>query len=289
VKVEKTQISPQLNSYISIIKRDEPFFQSPFHYHPEIELVHVLESHGKRIVGNSVEYFEAGDMVLLGSNVPHVWLNDEVYYSGMASLKAKAIVVYFNKEIFSQAFYEMKESNKLNGLFEKAARGLSITGKTARVVAHKLEKLVPKKDFDLIIGLLELLSVLASSSEMSCINNETYMPVQIKTHPDRISDVLNYVKINYREDITLSSIAKVANLTPQSFCRLFKKRLKKHFIEYLHEIRISNACKLLLETDLSISEIAYDCGFKTVSNFNKIYKKIVGTNPKKYKFSAVNK
>jgi len=288
VKIERTEITPRLNSYISVIKREESFFQSPFHYHPEIELVYVIESHGKRIIGNSVEYFEAGDMVLLGSNIPHVWLSDEIYYKGMATLKAKAIVVYFNKEIFSQAFYELKEASKLTALFDNAVRGLRITGKTNTILANKLEKLTSKKDFDIIVGLFEILSILAASSDISFINNEVYTPISRKQHSDRISDVLNYVKVNYKDDITLTSISKIASLTPQSFCRLFKKRMKKHFLEYLNEVRISNACKLLIETDLSISEVAYDCGYKTVSNFNKLFKKIVGTTPKTYKLNAGN-
>jgi YesN/AraC family two-component response regulator len=235
-----------------------------------------------------VEYFEAGDMVLLGSNIPHVWLSDEIYYKGMATLKAKAIVVYFNKEIFSQAFYELKEASKLTTLFDNAVRGLRITGKTNTILANKLERLTAKKDFDIIVGLFEILSILAASTDISFINNEAYTPISRKQHSDRISDVLNYVKVNYKEDITLTGISKIASLTPQSFCRLFKKRMKKHFLEYLNEVRISNACKLLIETDLSISEVAYDCGYKTVSNFNKLFKKIVGTTPKTYKLNAGN-
>jgi YesN/AraC family two-component response regulator len=167
-------------------------------------------------------------------------------------------------------------------------RGLRITGKTNTIVANKLEKLTSKKDFDIIVGLFEILSILAASSDISFINNEVYTPISRKQHSDRISDVLNYVKVNYKEDITLTGISKIASLTPQSFCRLFKKRMKKHFLEYLNEVRISNACKLLIETDLSISEVAYDCGYKTVSNFNKLFKKIVGTTPKTYKLNAGN-
>src|SRR5665647_852867 len=127
MKIEKTEITPHLNSYVSVIKREEPFFQSPFHYHPELELVYIIESYGKRIIGNSVEYFEAGDMVFLGSNIPHVWLNDEVYYRGITKLKAKAIVLYFNKDIFGPLFYELKETNKIGSLFNQAIKGLSIT------------------------------------------------------------------------------------------------------------------------------------------------------------------
>ena len=286
MKIERTEITPQLNSYVSVIKREEPFFQSPFHYHPELELVYVIESYGKRIIGNSVEQFEAGDMVFLGSNIPHVWLNDEIYYNERSPLKARAIVVYFNREVFNKIFYEQKETNKINALFNKAIRGIKIDGKTNLVIAKKLEKLSKKKDFDILVGLLEILSFLAESKDVTFINNEAYAPVTEISQNDRLSTVFKYVKENCREDISLSTISGIANLAPQSFCRLFKKKVKKNFIQYLNEVRVSNACKLLMESDLSAAEIAYECGYKTVSNFNKLFKKITGVAPKEYKKST---
>jgi AraC-like DNA-binding protein len=283
VKIEKTEISPRQDSYISVLKREESFFQSPFHSHPELELVYITESYGKRIIGNSVEQFEAGDMVFLGSNIPHVWLNDEMYYRGIAKLKATAIVVYFNKDIFGPLFYELKETTKVGALFNQANRGLTITGKTNALIAQKLNNLVKKKDFDVIVGLFEILSILSNSKEIKPINTEAYTPVNDKSKEDRLSSVFRYVKENYHEDISLANISKLANLSPPSFCRLFKSRTKKHFVEYLNEVRISNACKYLMDTDTGISEIAYKCGYKTVSNFNKIFKKITGGTPKEYK------
>jgi len=288
MKIEKTKITSHLNSYISVVSREESFFQSPFHSHPELELVYIKESYGKRIVGNSVEQFTAGDMVFLGSDIPHIWLNDEIHYKGINTLKAKAIVVYFNKEIFGPVFYELKETQKINSLFNQAARGLSITGKTNELVAKKLEKLVHKKNFEVIIGLFEILSILSESSEISFINNESYVPANNQIKNDRLSDVFEYVKTNFQQDISLDEISKIANLTPTSFCRMFKSKTKKNFVEYLNEIRVSNACKYLIETDMGMSEIAYECGYKTASNFNKLFKKLTGTTPKEYRKKAEN-
>ena len=128
MKIEKTKITSYLNSSISVISREESFFKSPFHSHPELELVYIKESSGKRIIGNSVEQFVSGDMIFLGPEVPHIWLNDEIYYQGINKLKAKAIVVYFNKDIFGPVFYELKETQKINSLFNQATRGLSVGG-----------------------------------------------------------------------------------------------------------------------------------------------------------------
>ena len=283
MKIERTEITPQLNSYVSVIKREEPFFQSPFHYHPELELVYVIESYGKRIIGNSVEQFEAGDMVFLGSNIPHVWLNDEIYYKEFPHLQAKSIVVYFNKEVFSKNFYELQESSKINELFVRASRGMKITGNTQKKVAEKMEKLTRKKDFERIIGLLEILNIIATSKEIEYITNEGYTGTLLQSKTDRLSDVYKYITTNYHNDISLDEISKIANLSPTAFCRLFKQRSNRHFIEYLNEVRISNACKFLLETNLNVSEIAFQCGYKTLSNFNKIFKKTTNLSPKEYR------
>ncbi|HJS01507.1 MAG TPA: AraC family transcriptional regulator [Flavobacterium sp.] len=283
MKLEKTKISSYLNSAISVLSREESFFQAPFHSHPELELVYVKESFGKRIIGNSVDTFESGDMVFLGSDIPHIWLNDEIYYQNLNKLKAKAIVVYFNKDIFGPTFYELKEAKKINTLFENAKKGLSINGKTNHLIAEKLEQLVLKKDFEVIIGLFEILSILSETADINFINPETYSPSNDSFKKDRLTDVYQYVKENYKKEISLDEVAQIANLTPTSFCRMFKSKTKKNFIEYLNEIRISNACKQLIETDMSVSEIAYECGYKTVSNFNKLFKKNTGNTPKEYK------
>ncbi len=288
MKIEKTKISSYLNSSISVISREESFFKAPFHSHPELELVYIKESYGKRIVGNSVEHFVSGDMVFLGSDIPHVWLSDEIYYQGISTLKAKAIVVYFSKDIFGPIFYELKETQKINSLFNQAVRGLSINGKTNELIAKKLEKLVHKKNFEVIVGLFEILSLLSESTDLTFVNNEAYTPLNDQTKNDRLSDIFEYVKEHFKEDISLVEIAKIANLTPTSFCRMFKTKTKKHFVEYLNEIRVSNACKYLIETEMGMSEIAYQCGYKTASNFNKLFKKLTGTTPKEYRKNAGN-
>lgn len=288
MKIEKTKITSYQNSSVSVISREDSFFQAPFHSHPELELVYVKESFGKRIVGNSVAQFVPGDMVFLGSDIPHVWLNDEIYYQGIGTLKAKAIVVYFNKDIFGPTFYEQKETKKITNLFSQAEKGLFISGKTNEKIAKKLEKLITKQNFEIIVGLFEILSILSESDEIDFINNEAYSPINTQSKNDRISDVFEYVKVNYKEEISLILIAKIAHLTPTSFCRMFKLKTKKSFVEYLNEIRVSNACKLLIETEKGISEIAYECGYKTASNFNQLFKKLTGTTPKEYRKKAAN-
>ncbi|NNV55680.1 AraC family transcriptional regulator [Limnovirga soli] len=283
MKALKTEITHLVQSYVAVIERDEPHFKAPFHYHPELELVYVKEGNGKRIIGDKIDSFEEGDMVFVGANLPHVWLNDELYYKGFPHLNAKAIVLYFNKEVFSNNFYALNESTKINDLFNRAGRGLKINGKTREKIADKLEKLTKKKDLDRLIGLMEVMNIMAVSKDIECITSETYSCTSLHSKNDRLADVYKYITTHYNKNISLDEIAKIANLTPNAFCRLFKQRTNKHFVEYLNEVRISQACKFLLEMNFNISEIAFQCGYKTLSNFNKIFKKTTGLSPKEYR------
>ncbi|RED19053.1 AraC family transcriptional regulator [Flavobacterium cutihirudinis] len=287
MKIVKTTIASYTNTSLSVFSREESFFQSPFHSHPEFELVYILESHGKRIIGNSVESFEAGDMVFLGDDIPHVWLNDEIFYKGINSLKAKAIVIYFSRDLFGNSFYELPEAQEVKKFFSQAIKGVSITGETNAMIAKKMGKLLKKKGFEVVMGLIEILFLLSKSKDLKYINDNSYVPVNEDNKSDRLAEVFKYVKSNYKEEISLDEISKIANLTPTSFCRMFKAKTKKPFVEYLNEIRVANACKYLIETDLGISEIAYECGYKTASNFNKLFKKLIGTTPKEYRKNAL--
>ncbi|HJY11717.1 MAG TPA: AraC family transcriptional regulator, partial [Flavobacterium sp.] len=154
---------------------------------------------------------------------------------------------------------------------------------TNAIIAKKMEKLLKKKGFEVVMGLIEILFLLSKSKDLRYINDDSYVSVSDENKNDRLAAVFQYVKSNYKEEISLDEISKIANLTPTSFCRMFKAKTKKPFVEYLNEIRVSNACKYLIETDLGISEIAYECGYKTASNFNKLFKKLTGTTPKEYR------
>lgn len=286
MKIVQTEISPGINSYLSLIERDDAFFKAPFHFHPEMELVYVVESFGKRIIGDIIEPFAEGDMVFIGRNLPHIWMNDDIFFKEHSDLKAKAIVFYFNKNIFSKDFYNMKEAITLNEFFQKSERGIRISGNTKEVIANKLKNLLLKKDFEKVIGLFEIMHILSTSKDISFIVSDGYNAQLKHSETDRLSAVYKYVQQNFKDNISLATIANISSLTPQSFCRLFKKRTGKSFVEYLNEARISAACKYLLDTDWSISEVAYHCGYKTVSNFNKLFKNITGLSPKMYRESA---
>lgn len=285
MKIEKTEISALTQSLVSVVKRTGPYFKAPLHYHPEIELVYVLKSSGKRIIGNKVEHFDSGDMIFLGSDLPHVWLNDASYFQGNKKMHAEAIVAYFNTNVFSSFFYENSRTSQISNLFNKAKKGIRITGETRRCIAQILPTLVAKKDLELLPGLFEILTILANSDETVLINNDAFALPDDAIISDRLNEVLNFVKNNFHKIITLDEVAKMAKLTPQSFSRLFKTKTNKNFTEYLLETRISNACTQILQTDKRIADIANDCGFNNLSNFNRQFKKITNETPMRYKSS----
>lgn len=277
MKVLQTAISPALHSYITVMEKKEKKFSAPLHCHPELELVYIKSGSGKRILGNTITPFHAGDIVLIGSGLPHRWICDDHDQTPCS------IVAYFNKAVFSEVFYTLNESKELTELIAKANRGVNVAGTTRQTVSTKLEKLTRKKGFKKIIGLMEILHIISTSKEINhiCFDDSKLLPVD--TNADRLADVYQHMAVNFQKDISLDEIASMAALTPPAFCNFFKKRTGKSFIEYLTEIRISAACKDLLHTDLNISSIYSRCGFKTISNFNKSFKKITGISPKEYR------
>jgi AraC-like DNA-binding protein len=286
MRPEQTKISSAFHSPIAVVEKNEPFFNLPFHYHNELELVYIKEGRGKKIIGDKLETFEAGEIIFLGSNLPHVWYNDDEFYNEASYLCACSIVAYFDKEVFSKDFYGLKESNKINFLLQQAGRGIKVVGETRLIVAQKMEELVCKKDFGRILGLMEIFHILSLSGDLEFIEHEGYEVTVPQNRPDRITEVFNFVSANYKDDISLEDIAQLVHLTPPAFCRLFKQKTGRSFIDFLNEVRISNACKYLIETGYNISEIAFLCGYRTLSNFNKIFKKSTGLAPKAYREAA---
>ncbi|MEO6134990.1 MAG: AraC family transcriptional regulator [Ginsengibacter sp.] len=283
MKILQTEIALGLNTHISLQERDEPFFKAPFHFHPELELVYVKKSTGKRIIGDKIESFEDGDMVFVGRNLPHVWLSDEAYYQETPGFRASSVVLYFNADVLGPLFYNMEEAGVIRDFFKMAERGIQITGKTRDNVASQLKKLATQKGLKKIIGLFEIFNSLSNSKEIRYIASEGYKPGLERSETDRLSKIFKYVQENFKNDISLATVSNLAGLTPQSFCRMFKQKTNKHFVEYLNEVRISKACSLLLSTESPIADIAYQCGFKTISNFNKLFKEIAKTSPSGYR------
>ena len=287
MRLLRTEITPLSNDLMRIDIRDQPFFWSPFHTqptfhaHPELELTLIVEGFGKRVIGNKVEPFEAGDMVFVGSNVSHVWLSDPVFYKEDSKLKSKAIVAYFNPQ-FLQLFDGVKEFREIQEMIQRSSRGIKILGETRKLIAEMLTDLAEKEGFEKVEGMLKIMNLIATSTEKSYVDNDdAEQPKEL--YPDRLIHVIKYTRDNLNHQITLRQVADIACMTEQSFCRFFKKRVKKSFSQYLCDLRVDRARELLVQTDKPIKDIAHLCGYNSISHFCRIFKAHTGESPLRYK------
>ncbi|HRP57047.1 AraC family transcriptional regulator [Agriterribacter sp.] len=285
MKLLSTEITPFIRSAFFIEYRERDFFSSPFHIqpsyhsHPELELVYIIEGYGKRIIGNEVESFTSGDMVFIGSNVPHIWLSDQTFYKENSILHSRSIVAYLSPDIFSGSFDNIIELSDIKALVEKTSCGIQIIGKTRDLIGKKLLSCVQKSGFYRFEEMLQILHILSSAEDVIRITDETAGAATQPPSGDRLIEVINYIKNNFSEQITLKKIARMACMTEQSFCRYFRSRTQKSFSAFLLEQRMSHGASLLLETDKPVTEIAFLCGYSSVSRFCQVFKKQYGVSP----------
>lgn len=288
MRLVHTEITPLVNEFLCIELRNQQFLQSPyfsqpvFHAHPEMELLLVLEGYGTRIIGDTVEPFEAGDMVFIGSNVPHVWLSDAAFYKDNTKLQSRLIISYFNPKKFKEVFEGVKEFSQIRDMLRQSTRGIRIFGNTRAQIADKLFELVDKSGFEKIDGMLQILHLISVSEEKSYIVNKEIEATDHQ-HTDRLIKVIRYIKDHLHTQISLKQVAEIACMTEQSFCRFFRNRTKRSFSQYLLDQRISYACTLLIQTDKSIAEISDMCGYKSSSHFCKVFKDQISQSPYQYK------
>jgi len=288
MKVIETEITPFIKNPVHLDMREDTYLSSPYHAkpayhkHPELQLTLILEGHGKRIIGNEVADFKSGDMVFIGSNVPHVWLSDPVYFEKDSKLKSKVITVYISPAVFQNIFELIEEMDDIKLMVREASKGINIYGKTRSLIADKLIKLSSKTGFEKVVGLLQVLSIIARSAEKRLIL-EHDTAEDNGQYPDRLIQVLKFMTDNLKRQITLDEVAEIACMTKPSFCRFFKSRTHKKFSQYLEELRINEACKLLIETDHPISDVAHLCGYNSDSHFCKVFKEHMGKSPFRFR------
>lgn len=259
-----------------------PLLDNPWHFHSDYELLYVIKSNGKRIVGDSIENFYEGDMVFMGPDLPHVWKNGDEYYQNNPEYSAETIVVQFKEASFGTDFFKLSEMRAIRSLLQLSKRGLKIEGATHKVLVEELHLITTLNAVNRLSSLMKILDILSVSSDLTPIATKSFEKMYYDSGSDKINKVFEYVATNFRNDIQLDEVAVVANMSKTAFCRYFKSRSTKTFLEYLNEVRINYACKLLIEDQLSISEIAFECGFNSSSYFNRQFKNVEKQTPKEY-------
>ena len=258
-----------------------PHFDPHWHFHQEYQLVVVLEGTGTRFIGDDISHFEAGDMVLTGSNLPHVWRNDEGYFQNFG-WSTRCVVIYFSMDFMEGGFLCKDEMNNIRTLLERSHRGLEIYGETRDCVQEIMLKMLDQQGFDGVLSLLKILNIL-SSRHLRFINKEGYINTVTDSDSKRMRVIHSYILDHFKDEIRLEEVAARANLSPTSFSRYFKSHTNKTFSNFVAELRIGTACKLLQRNDMSILGIAHECGYKTISNFNKKFKELMNENPLRYR------
>jgi AraC-like DNA-binding protein len=288
MKILQTNISLLTNDFLHIDIRNDPTLASPYtqsyrHAHPELELVLVLEGFGKRVIGNKIETFQPGDMVFIGSQVPHLWLSDPCYYDEKSDLSSSVVVAYINPQVFQQLFNAVREFDRIKEMIKQAADGIRIFGRTREIIAEKLLTHTSKTGYERVEIFLQIMHLISTTGEKSFIAKSEHSKID-DFNSDRLVEVIKFVKDNLNEDITLKQVAGIAYMTEQSFCRYFKNRTRKNFFQYLEELRMSKAGELLMQSsELSIADIAYTCGYKSSSHFCRIFRIHYSQSPYQYR------
>ncbi len=271
-----------LNQSYLVKTLKEPFFDPNWHFHPHYQLFTVIKGTGTRFIGDDIRHFNIGDTVFLAPNMPHLWRSDREYFEKDSQLMTEGIVVYFKEDFLGSEFFEKSEMYDIKTLLKKSERGLDLTGQLKEELVNDLKNLPVVNGFQGIIKLLSILDKLSKSTDYQYIASTTYSNTHKISETERMRMVHEYVLKHFKENINLSTVASLSNMTDAAFCRYFKSRTNKTFSDFVKEIRIGNACKMLQDENKSISQTCYESGYNTVSNFNNQFKSLKGVSPKQY-------
>lgn len=264
------------------IRQDKvPYINNRLHYHPEVELIHFKSGEGTQFVGDSITRFNAGDIVLIGPNLSHYWQFDDIYFEDNATIAADVRVAHFCQNFWGDHFLNLPENKLIKTTLEKAKRGIQITGRSKQEVGELLEEALYSQGSKRIVLLIEILTII-SKCEQTVLSSVGFNPICDEIEDDRINRIYEYSLANFKNKISLKEIAAIAHMSENSFCRYFKTRTQKTYMQFLIEIKVGHACKLLIKNKMSIKHIYYESGFNNVTSFHKYFKSITGKSPLMY-------
>lgn len=260
-----------------------PYFDSRWFYHPELELTLIRKGSGVQFVGDGIHRFRSGDIFLLGSNLPHLWRSDEEYFDSRNNLQVEVVTVHFLEEFWGEEFLNLPEVKPIKKLFEIAKKGIRLKSPLKELVSEKMEDMLQLKGASRIANLLNISYMMSVSSDYKLLSSTGFTQQIVEENAERINLIYHYTFNNFQDEITIEKVSGASNLSPNYFCRYFKSVTKKTYWQFLREIRIGYACKLLVEGVMNVSEISFSCGFNNQSNFNRQFKLITGKTPLEYR------
>jgi AraC-like DNA-binding protein len=262
---------------------EEKYFDPQWHAHSEYQLFVVLQGTGTRFIGDSIKAFGPGELIMTGPHLPHLWRSDDVYFDKSSRLNTEGIVIYFNENFLGEHFLEKEEAVMLRKLLTRSTRGLEFYGKEKQHLIYMMKELTGMHGTQSVIQLLNILELLAHSKSYHFLSSKAYENEFNQSETDRLNIVYEYVMKHFRQKMQLDELAKLLHMTPTSFSRYFSKKNNMPFSKFVSELRIRHACKLLTETEMPVEQICYECGFNTVSNFNRQFLEVMHKKPTQYK------
>lgn len=260
-----------------------PYFTNTHHFHKDYEIVFVKKSSGKRIVGDHVDNFTDGDIVFVGPDLPHAWFNDSAYYGEQHDLLAQSVVIYLKRTWLERDVLPLPQTGKLKNMLENSRRGIRFYGETARQISRLVSGIYRAEGFRQVADLFTVLFLMSETKECELLAGINYLNTHSENETARLNRVYEYVMRNFPGQIRLEHAADIANMSPNAFCRYFRQQTQKNFSQFVNEIRVGHACRLLAKKDISVTEVCYESGYQSVTNFNKFFRRIMGKSPVEYR------
>lgn len=283
MKILPFKIAKPVNESVWIQNDYQPHLYDILHQHDEFQITLIQESSGNLIAGSRLCEFEPGDIFVFGTRLPHAFQNDAAYYQPEQNLNARALSVYFEWDVFGNSFWALPENKTLVDFGIKAERGIHFKAGLNEALVAAIEQLALVTEADRLIRLFSVLLQMAKTNDSEILSTEGSYNKLNETEEKRLDAIFRFTLKEYSRSIRLDEIAGVANMTINSFCRYFKARTRKSYLDFLTEFRIGQACKLLQQEEIGIADIGYRVGFGNLSNFNRKFKEINGCTPKEYR------
>lgn len=283
MKVIERRLPKAIDKSFIVFQEVGKYFHDPWHFHPEYELVLVRKSSGRRMVGDHIGFFDEGDLVFMGSMLPHVWVNDAAFERVEAGYLADAIVVQFIESFLGGSFMQVPELDGFRDFLRLSDRGMVIKGHARKQITQLMEDMLPMNGLRRLSCLLIIFDILSNTTEYELLASPVFTQDTHFKSSEHFRKINEYIMQNFHHDISLGEIASVANMAVTTFCNFFKSHYRVTFVEYLNTVKIGHACKLLSQNELNIVEVAYECGFNNLANFNKQFKNFKHMTPSEYR------
>ncbi len=288
MKPKHLQIAVSPDHSFNVCQHKYPNINNRWHYHTEVELIQIHRGQGTQFIGDDISRFESGNIVLVGSNLPHFWQFDRPEKKLLKGLTTISTVVHFFENFWGDRFLNLPEIKSIKSVLEKAKRGISVGGKDGENIGRLISKIHSSKGVTKLLSLIECLAEFANARDVTVLSSIGFNFNLSESENERINSIYSYSLSNFHREIYLDDVASIAGLTPNSFCRYFKTRTGKTYSQFLAEIRVGQACKLLIENKKNMKQLCFESGFNNFTCFHKNFKAITGKSPKKYQEEYVH-